>query len=274
MLNKIIVVIALLAILLMVAMFIGEMVTESQLKKDVKTLFSLSQNISNKTYSSGQLEQLPEPVRRYFRYSLQENQSYISYVRLMHDGKFRIKPGQKWMTIKGEEYFTTEKPNFVWFGKVPMFSAMDTYMDGKGNLKVKLLSLIKIVDAKGKEIDQGELLRWLGEALWFPTALLPSENLRWEEVDENSARVILEDGNISVEGTFYFNQEGQIVQFKAKRFKDGVLENWSGFYHDYREVEGMKVPMHVEVIWNLESGDFKYVDFTVKKIEYDVPIKF
>ena len=62
MLNKIIILIALLAILLMMAMVIGEMVTESQLKKDVKTLFSLSQNISNKTYSSEQLEQLPEPL--------------------------------------------------------------------------------------------------------------------------------------------------------------------------------------------------------------------
>jgi len=274
MLNKIIIVIALFAILLMVAMVIGEMVIESQLRKDVKTLFSLSQNISNKTYSSEQLEQLPEPVRRYFRYSLQENQSYISYVRLMHDGKFRIKPGQKWMPIRGQEYFTVEKPGFVWFGKVPLFSAEDVYYNGEGNLRVKLLSLIKIVDAKGKEIDQGELLRWLGEAPWFPTALLPSEKLRWEAIDENSAKAILKDGNITVEGIFYFNQQGEIIQFKAKRFKDGMLENWSGLYHDYREVNGMKVPMRVEVIWNLKEGDFKYVDFSIKKIEYDVPVKF
>ena len=84
----------------------------------------------------------------------------------------------------------------------------------------------------------------------------------------------MRNNNITVEGTFYFNQQGQIVQFKAMRFKDGVLENWSGFYHDYKEVEGMKVPMRVEVIWNLETGDFKYVDFRIKKIEYDVPIKF
>ena len=117
-----------------------------------------------------------------------------------------------------------------------MFSAKDIYFNGEGNLKVKLLSLIKVVDAKGKEID------------------------------ENSARVILKDGDVTVEGISHFNQQGQITQFKAKRFKDGVMENWSGFYHDYREVEGMKVPIHVEVVWNLETGDFKYVDFTVKKL--------
>ena len=30
---------------------------------------------------------------------------------------------------------------------------------------------MKIVDVKGKEVDQGELLRWLGEAPLFPTTL-------------------------------------------------------------------------------------------------------
>ena len=104
--------------------------------------------------------------------------------------------------------------------------------------------------------------------------MLPSEKLRWEAIDENSAKAILKDGNITVEGIFYFNQQGEIIQFKAKRFKDGMLENWSGLYHDYREVNGMKVPMRVEVIWNLREGDFKYVDFSIKKIEYDVPVKF
>jgi len=274
MLNKLIIVSFLLILLIMMAMFIGEMVIESRLKKDVERLFAFPQKISDKTYSSEQIKELPEPVQRYFRYALQENQAYISYVRLKHDGIFRTEPGQKWMKIKGEEYFITDKPGFVWFGKVPLFSAQDVYYNGKGNLKVKLLSLIKIVDAKSKEIDEGELLRWLGEAPWFPTALLPSENLRWEEIDENSARVTLKDDDVTVEGIFHFNQQGQITQFKAKRFKDRVLENWSGFYHDYREVNNMKIPMRVEVMWNLKTGDFKYVDFTVKKIEYDVPLKF
>ena len=106
--------------------------------------------------------------------------------------------------LKGEEYFTAQKPGFVWLGKVSLFSAKDVYIDGNGNLKVKLLSFMKIVDVKGKEVDQGELLRWLGEAPLFPTALLPSENLRWVPIDNDSAKVIFTDKNLTVEGVFYY----------------------------------------------------------------------
>ncbi|MBD3192866.1 MAG: hypothetical protein GF308_19660 [Candidatus Heimdallarchaeota archaeon] len=245
---------------------------QSQTDNEIERLFAASPNISDKVYNSKQVEGLPTPVKRYFQYSLQEDQPYISYVRLKHKGQFRQK--QKWQAIKGQEYFTVEKPGFIWIGKVPFFKAKDKYYDGQGNLQIKLFSFIPIINTKGKEWNQGELLRWLGEAPWFPTALLPSEKLRWEPIDEESAKVILSDKNLTVEGTFYFNNLGQATQFKAKRYKDGSLEDWTGFYSDYRMVNGIRVPFYVEVVWNLDSGDFSYAKFTVDLIEYDIPMKF
>lgn len=247
---------------------------KSQLERTVEKLFSLSQDISDRVYSQEQIKGLPDSVQRYFRYSLQEGQPYISYARLKHGGNFRLKPDKKWMSIKGEEYFTLEKIGFVWFGKVPLFSAIDFYIEGKGNLKAKLLSLIKIVDVKGEKVDQGEILRWLGEAPWYPTALLPSERLKWEEINNNSAKANLSDEGLSIEGIFYFNKKGQITRFTAKRYKDDTLENWTGYYRDYREVDGMQIPYNVEVVWNLESGDFSYAKFKIDKIEYNNPTKF
>ena len=77
----------------------------------------------------------------------------------------------------------------------------------------------------------------------FPTALLPSENLRWVPIDNDSAKVIFTDKNLTVDGIFYFNEEGQITQFKTKRYKAKTLENFTGYYSDYRAVDGMKVPL-------------------------------
>ncbi len=250
---------------------LGDVLTKKKFKKEIEKLFSLS-NISEQKYTSKLIEELPEPVQRYFRYSLTENQSFISYVRLLHRGEFR--PKDSWVNIKGEEYFTTQKPGFIWIGKTALFLAKDSYIGGIGNLKVKLLSLIKIVDGKGEEFNQGELLRWLGEAPLFPTALLPSDNLRWEPIDSNSAKAILTDHNITVESVFFFNEEGQITQFKSKRYYETTLENWTGYYRDYREIKGMRIPFDVEVEWNLESGDYKYVKFKIESIEYDVPLKY
>ena len=34
---------------------------------------------------------------------------------------------------------------------------------------------------------EGELMRFLAEAAWYPTALLPSQGVRWQGADERSA---------------------------------------------------------------------------------------
>jgi len=257
---------------LITTLIMGDRMMKSELDKDIEKLFTTSENISDKVYTSNQIKDLPIPVQRYFKYALEENQPYVSYARLQHGGDF--KASKNWVSIEGEEYFTVQKPGFVWSGKVLLFSAKDVYIDGTGNLKVKLLSLIKIVDAKGRETDQGELLRWLAEAPLFPTALLPSENLQWEPIDNNSAKVIFTDKNLTIEGVFYFNEEGQITQFKTKRYKDNTLENYTGYYGDYRTVDGMKVPFYLEAVWNLESGDLSYAKFKIDRIEYNNPSKF
>ena len=108
----------------------------------------------------------------------------------------------------------------------------------------------------------------------FPTALLPSENLQWEPIDNNSAKVIFTDKNLTIEGVFCFNEEGQITRFETKRYKDKTLENFTGYCGDYRTVDGMKVPFYLEATWDLESGDFSYAKFNVEKIGYNNPSKF
>jgi len=257
---------------LIITILTGSRMTRSELEKDIERLFLSSANISDKIYSSEQIKDLPDPVQRYFKYSLRENQHYISNARLKHGGKFN--PGQKWFPIQGEEYFTIQDPGFVWFGKLPFFSARDMYYDGFGYMKVKLLSAVKIIDAGGKEVDQSALVRWLAEAPWFPTALLPSEKLKWEPIDHDSARVVFTDKDLAVDGVFYFNEQGQITKFSAKRYMNKDMEKWSGIYREYKEIEGMQIPHYAEVTWNLGSGDSTYAKFRLDKVEYNNPYGF
>jgi hypothetical protein len=37
-------------------------------------------------------------------------------------------------------------------------------------------------------MDEGELSRYLAEAPWYPTALLPAAGIEWEPVDDSAAR--------------------------------------------------------------------------------------
>lgn len=241
-------------------------------KKEISKLFSASENISSKLFNSTMIKNIPKPVQKYFNFCLSENQPFISYVRLKHGGRF--KPQDKWMNIKGEEYFTTENPGFVWYGKVPLVSAKDLFYNGKGNLVIKLLSFIKIVDEKGPEINQGEMLRWLAEAPCFPTALLPSDKIHWKTIDNSSSKVIFTYKDLQVEGIFHFAESGEIKRFTAMRYRDKILENWTGYYNDYKTVDGLKIPFHLEVEWNLESGDLQYADFIINEIKFNNPTPF
>jgi hypothetical protein len=138
---------------------------------------------------------------------------------------------------------------------------------------IKLFSLIRLVDAKSQDFNQGELVRWLSETPWFPTALF-SEKIRWEPRDAGSAKVFLTDHGLTVEGMFFFNSEGQITKFRAKRRGNGKLEDWICQYHEYREVDCIRIPFYAEASWNSDSEDSKYAKFRVEKVEFNNPSEF
>ncbi|MCK7496613.1 MAG: hypothetical protein MZW92_41150 [Comamonadaceae bacterium] len=69
----------------------------------------------------------------------------------------------------------------------------DAYVAGEGILHPAVMGLISLTDLRGTSpepggVAQGEFLRYLAEAAWYPTALLPSQGVRWIAVDDNAAR--------------------------------------------------------------------------------------
>ncbi|MFZ3064876.1 MAG: DUF6544 family protein [Nitrospirota bacterium] len=262
-------------VVVIIAIIIGNHYLSIQFKTEIEKLFSLSKNISNKTFSHEQLSGLPEPVKRYFKHVLREKQPYISYVRLRHNGQFKTGLKKDWIDIKGEQYYTTERPGFVWRGKTSLFTARDMYIEDKGRLTVSLFSLFKILDGKGEEYNQGELLRWLGEGVWFPTNLLPSEYLQWSPINATSARLAFKYKELSLFYTVRFNEQGEITELETKRYmsKD-KLETWVGKASDYKEINGVVIPTKIEAIWRLKTEDFSYAKFNLKNIEYNRPEKY
>jgi len=85
---------------------------KNQVADEIKTLFELAQGNSSQTFSFEQIEDLPEPVKRYFRFALTEGYNYISLISIKHDGLFRLKETHRWSPIEGEEYYTVNPPAF------------------------------------------------------------------------------------------------------------------------------------------------------------------
>jgi hypothetical protein len=75
----------------------------------------------------------------------------------------------------------------------------DAYVAGEGVLHAEFLGLVPLADLRGTpELAKGELLRYLAEAMWYPTALLPSQGVRWTPIDDNAARATLTDQSTTV----------------------------------------------------------------------------
>ena len=132
-----------------------------------------------------------------------------------------------------------------------------------------------MVNRRGaREVAEGELMRFLGEAAWYPTALLPSQGVRWEGVDARSARATLVDGAVTLTMLFSFNEEDVIENVRAeargRTVGDQVIPTpWHGRFWNYQECGGMQVPLDGEVAWLLPDGAKPYWRGRITEIAYE-----
>ena len=243
--------------------------------KHIDRLFTRADGASNKTFTYAQLEGLPLPVQRYFKYALPNGRPYLSYLRLKHSGTFKTGIDKPAVDIRGEQYFTARPPGFVWTGKTKQFRARDSYVDNIGNLSVYLFGFLRIVNSRGKTVDQAELLRWLGESVWMPTNLLPGDNKKWTPIDDMTAKLTFTWNGQTVYYIVHVNELGQITRMETERYMDeNKLKDWVGEVSEYREADGVMVPTEIKASWLLEQGTYTYAHFFVDTFEYDIPRRF
>jgi hypothetical protein len=217
-----------------------------------------------------ELEGLPAPVQRFFRTALTDGQPMVTEVRLRHDGTFNMgEATPRWRPFTSDQLVVVQRPGFDWNGRIAMLPGLpvrvhDAYVAGEGILHASLLGLISVARLQGTdEIATGELMRFLAEATWYPTALLPSQGVRWEPVDERSARATLIDGSVSVTLLFTFANSGLIETVSAEargRTVEGrtVPTPWQGRFWNYAQRDGMQVPSDGEVAWLLPGDAMPY----------------
>lgn len=148
----------------------------------------------------------------------------------------------------------------------------DRFAEGAGSIEMRLLGLVPVANASGPELDQGALLRYLNETMWFPAAAL-APIIAWDEVDENSARATIELGGRSASAVFVFDREGRPVDMAAERYDLGRdrVERWSTPLTAWGEFGGIRVPTAGSALWRYDSGDFPYIELRITGIEYDPP---
>ena len=153
--------------------------------------------MNNRIVTVDMLKNLPEPAQRYLNYTGIVGKPWIDTARIKYEGIFRLGAEKPWMPIKAEQFYTTNLPGFHWKARFKMFGLWmvkgdDTYKAGHGHMFGKIAGLYTVFDARGPELDQGTMMRYLNEMMWFPTALL-SDYVTWQAVDDHSFDVTFTD---------------------------------------------------------------------------------
>jgi hypothetical protein len=224
------------------------------------------------------LDKLPHPVQQWLQYSGVIGTTPPSTVRLRQQGEFDL--GRGWMPFTAEQYFMTGPPGFVWkasFRMAPMLWVIgrDQYRAGVGSIDMRLLSLVPVARKTGGGLNQGALLRFLGEMQWFPAAAL-SDYIRWEAVDATSARATMSYGGISASMMFIFGGDGRLLEERATRYNDarGRDEAWGNRNDADRKLGGFVLPAVGEARWDYAEGPFPYIRWTITSLEQDRPARY
>jgi hypothetical protein len=234
--------------------------------------------IEPETYDPKEIEGLPDPVQRFFKTVLKDGQAIVAAVKLSQQGQFNMSETEsKWIPFTATQLVTTQYVGFDWDARIQMALGVnafvhDTYLLGEGSLHASLLGLFTVANMHGEpENNQGELLRFFAETTWYPTALLPSQGVRWEAIDDTSACATLTDGETTVSLVFQFNAEGTISTMRAEaRYRDKLTAMpWSGRFWEYSIRDGMLIPLEGEVGWEYPEGIRLYFKGKITEIHYE-----
>lgn len=223
---------------------------------------------------------VPSPVERYFARVLPQGQRPVQRVTLKQSGQFRMsEEADSWRPFTATQHFQVDGPGFVWDSRIataplmPVF-VRDSYVAGVGGMRASMLGLYTVMNAlPSRQLNEGALQRYLAEALWFPTALLPSDHLTWEAIDASTARATFTDGATTASLIFDFDSSGDVRRVwtpsRPREVKGAYIATpWEVTCGEWREHGGMRIPTYCEVSWRLETGLYTYWKGTVTEITF------
>lgn len=221
----------------------------------------------------------PEPVARYLSWALGENRHPVACVHLRHTGRIRYGKTGRWMNMGGEGYFSLAVPGFIWHATITYapgiwLDAFDYYVDREAGMNLNLFSLIPLDNNNTDEIKNSSLFHYLVWTPVFPMIHGLSDFITWENIDDSTAKAIIQDKDHAVEAIARFDGRGWIDSMEIHRKTPAesshpipgyIASKFSG----YSDVGGYQVPLQITSDIILPDGELLCAEFTLTCIEFD-----
>ncbi len=223
------------------------------------------------------LAPLPRPVRRYIRHSGAVGQSRVTHFAAAWKGRIRAASDDPWMPFTARQHnFVDEPARFFLMdarrGGLPV-DVLHVFRDGAASMRVRLLSLIPLVRARGPELTRAETVTLLNDLCVLAPGALIDPAIVWEEVDARSARAIYTLGDATIGAVLHFDDAGELVDFvsddRLAASPDGrrfTRRRWSTPLRDYRSFGPWRASGRGEGRWHTEEDEFAYIELELLEL--------
>ena len=276
---KIAIAVAVVLLLVALALAVADRLNHRAFLEDAAAAVAASERQPEAPITDADLAGLPPPVAAHLKAAGVVGRRRASVGWLRHGGRFLASRQLGWKPIEGEYVVTTGTPAFLWYGRihaVPLVPvvARDGFALGHGRMLVKAFGAIPIVDARGPELDQAGFDRLLVELTLVPTALLPSPDLRWEPIDERSARAFLSRGGLHASLVFRRDPATGDTTLEIERGRqegDRIVRRLfrAQVSGEPLRAGGLELKRRIQGAWVLPEGELRYVDFELEEARFE-----
>jgi hypothetical protein len=157
------------------------------------------------------------------------------------------------------------------------FQAFHRFVGPSATMRVKVASLVPMVDARGPEMDEAETVTLFNDLCVFAPGALIDRGIQWQEIDPRTVSASFTNMSHTVRAVLSFNDRGELTNFvadgRAAASADGKLFTkmpWSTPLSDYREFGSHRLMTRGEGVWHAPAGDYSYLRLDLDAIEYNL----
>lgn len=226
------------------------------------------------------LEPLPAAVQRYLRFSGVVGKPRVVNFRVTFRGGLAPSRDSALLPFTAEQISFVDQRTRLFFieskrSGIP-FDALHAYVGPHATMRVKLASLVTIVDAKGPKMDQSETVTMFNDMCFLAPATLIDPSIQWEELPDATVKGTFRNAGHTISAILSFNPDGSLANFVSQdRYQsaDGKtyqLYPWATPIREYRDFRGVKIGARGDAVWHEPGGAFKYADMEVVDVRYNV----
>ena len=230
------------------------------------------------------LAPLPPAIQRYIRLTGAVGQPRVRNFRARFHGQIRSGPKARWMAFTGEQhnfYGSASGPSRFFLMDASMFGlpllVFHRYVDAHATMRVKVASLLTVVDAKGAVMDSAETVTVFNDLCVFAPGALVDHDIQWRQIDAHTVQAQFAHAGHSVGAVLSFNDQGELIDFvsddRSAASSNGTAftkMRWSTPLSDYRAFGVHRLMACGQGVWHAPDGAYAYLRLSLDAIDYNV----